>query len=99
MKEQVERELKELPESLKHWECTPSVRQHMDGSRAKKWKKYEDFQAAIPIKGAQLKELLDAGHVPIPSKWVDTIKNFHERPKPDHPPEIKPVDISKIPQK
>ena len=47
-KEQVERELKELPESLKHWECTPSVRQHIDGSRAKEWKKYEDFQAAIP---------------------------------------------------
>ena len=47
------------------------------------------FQAAIPIKGAQLKELLDAGHVPIPSKWVDTIKNFHERLKPDYTPEFK----------
>ena len=71
--EQVEQELKELPESLKYWNCTPSVRAHSDGSRAKEWKKYEDFQAAIPIKGAQLKELLDAGHVPIPSKWVDAI--------------------------
>ena len=50
--EQVEQELKELPESLKYWNCTPSVRSHIDGSRAKEWKKYEDFQAAIPIKGA-----------------------------------------------
>ena len=40
-------------------------------------------------KGAQLKELLDAGHVPIPSKWVDAIKNFHERLKPDYTPEFK----------
>ncbi|CAE7317302.1 unnamed protein product [Symbiodinium microadriaticum] len=88
-KEQVERDLKELPESLKYWECTPSVRQHIDGSRAKEWKKYEDFQAAIPIMGARLKALLDAGHVPIPSKWVDIIKNFHERLKPDYSPEFK----------
>ena len=53
--EQVEQELKELPESLKYWNCTPSERIHIDGSRAKEWKKYEDVQAAIPIKGAQLK--------------------------------------------
>ncbi|CAE7288423.1 unnamed protein product, partial [Symbiodinium microadriaticum] len=45
----VERELKELPESLKHWECTPSVRQHIDGSRAKEWKKYEDFQDSTEV--------------------------------------------------
>ena len=55
--EQVEQELKELPESVEYWNCTPSVRIHIDGSRAKEWKKYEDFQAAILIKGAQLKEL------------------------------------------
>ena len=74
---------------MKYWNCTPSVRSHIDGSRAKEWKKYEDFQAAIHIKGAQLKELLDAGHVPIPSKWVDTIKNYHERLKENYSPEFK----------
>ena len=62
---------------------------HIDGSRGKERKKYEDFQAAIPLRGAPLKELLDAGHVPIPYKWVDTIKNFHERLKPDYVPEFK----------
>ena len=88
-KEQVEQELKDLPEALKYWDCTPAVRLRIDGSRGKEWKKYEDFQAAIPLKGQPLKELLDAGHVPIPSKWVDTIKNFHERLKPDYDPEFK----------
>ena len=60
----------------------------------------EDFQAAIPLKGQPLQELLDAGHVPIPSKWVDTIKNYHERLKPDYDPEFKSthVEILKIPQ-
>ena len=43
--------------------ATPSVRLRIDGSRGKEWKKYEDFQAAIPLKGAPLQELLDAGHV------------------------------------
>ena len=88
-KEQVEQELKDLPEALKYWECTPSVRLRIDGSRVKEWKKYEDFQAAIPLKGAPLQELPDAGHVPIPCKWVDTIKNYHERFQPDYDPEFK----------
>ena len=42
-----------------------------------------------PAEGQPLQELLDAGHVPIPSKWVDTIKNYHERLKPDYDPEFK----------
>ena len=88
-KEQVEQELKDLPEALRYWECTPAARQRIDGSRGKEWKKYEDFQAAIPLKGKLLQELLDAGHVPIPSKWVDTIKNYYERLKPDYDPEFK----------
>ena len=53
------------------------------------WKKYEDFQAEIPLKGKELLDLLEAGHVPIPSKWVDTIKNIHEKHKSDYVPEFK----------
>ena len=45
---------------------------------------------------------MDAGHVPIPSKWVDPIKNFHERLKPDYDPEFKSrlvsCEILKIPR-
>lgn len=28
-------------------------------------------------KGAELKRLLDEGHIPVPTRWVDTDKNLH----------------------
>ena len=89
-KEQVEhqRELKDLPGNLDYRRESPTVQSYIDGSRQKEWKKYEDFQAAIPLKGKELSDLLEAGHVPIPSKWVDTIKNIHEKHKPDYVPEF-----------
>ena len=68
---------------------SPNVQSYIDGSRRKEWKKYEDFQAAIPLRGKELSDLLEAGHVPIPSKWVDTTKNIHEKHKPDYVPEFK----------
>ena len=79
-KEQVEhqRELKELPGNLDYRKKSPTVQSYIDGRRQTEWKKYEDFQAAIPLKGKELSDLLAAGHVPIPSKWVDTIQNIHE---------------------
>eukprot|EP00439_Symbiodinium_sp_Y106_P077691 s2610_g16.t1 len=72
----------------KHREVDPHLRQP---SRAELLDDLpaSDFQAAIPLKGAPLKELLDAGHVPISSECIDTIKNFHERLKPDYVPEFK----------
>ena len=90
-KEQVEhqRELKDLPGNLDYRRESPTVQSYIDGSRQKEWKKYEDFQAAIPLKGKELSDLLEAGHVPIPSKWVDTIKNIHEKHKPAYVPEFK----------
>ena len=90
-KEQVEhqRELKDMPGNLDYRRESPTVQSYIDGSRQKEWKKYEDFQAAIPLKGKELSDLLEAGHVPIPSKWVDTIKTFHEKHKPDYVPEFK----------
>ena len=39
-REQVEQELRDLPESLKYLEASPSVRWRMDRSRGKEWKKY-----------------------------------------------------------
>ena len=47
------------------------------------WHKYEDFQAALPIEGKDLEDLLADGHVPIPMKWVDVVKSIHEPHKPD----------------
>ena len=83
-KEQVEhqRELKDLPGNLDYRREFPIVQSYIDGTRQKEWKKHEDFQAAIPLKGKELSDLLEAGHVPIPSKWVDTIKNIHKSINP-----------------
>ena len=55
-KEQVEhqRELKDLPGKLDYRREPPTVQSYIDGSRQKEWKKYEHFQAAIPLKGKEL---------------------------------------------
>ena len=83
-KEQVEqqRDHKDLPGNLDYRRESPTVQSYIDGSRQKEWKKYEEFQVAIPLKGKELSDLLEAGH-------VDTIKNIHEKQKPDHVPEFK----------
>ena len=67
-KEKVERqrELKDLPGNLDYRRESPTVQSYIDGSRQKEWKQYEDFQAAIPLKGKEVSDLLEAGHVPIP---------------------------------
>ena len=92
-KEQVEHqqreEYKRLPGILNYHTASPFIRRKIDQSRAKEWKKYEDFQAAIPIKGQDLLDWLTEGHIALPMKWVDTIKNIHEQHKPDFEPEFK----------
>ena len=96
-KKQVEhqRELKDFPGNLDYRRESPTVQSYIDGSRQKEWKKYEDFQAAIPFKGKELSDLLEAGHVPIPSNWMDTVKNIHEKHKPDYVPEFKSRLVSR----
>ena len=90
-KEQVEqqRELKDLPGNLDYRRESPTVQSYIDSSLGNELKRYEDFPAAMPLKGKALSDLLGAGHVPIPSKWVGTIKNIHEKHKPDYVPEFK----------
>ena len=68
---------------------SPTVQSYIGGSRQKERKKHGDFQDAIPPKGKELSDLLEAADVPIPSKWVDTIKNIHEKHRPDYVPEFK----------
>ena len=46
-------------------------------SRADEWMKWKSFVAGRPIRGQELKKLLDEGHVPIPTRWVDTDKNSY----------------------
>ena len=68
------------------------TRKGLDVSRAKEWKKWMDFHAGVPIEDAMLKELLDEGHVPIPTQWIETDKKAHlKRPGQEHihVPELK----------
>ena len=88
-KEQVEhqRELKDLPGNPDYRRESPTVQSYIDGSRQNDWKKYEDFQAAIPLKGVVGPTRgRPCAH---PPKWVDTMENIHENHKPDYVPEFK----------
>ena len=60
----------------------------LDGSRKIEWDKWKQFHAGRPCRGKELKDLLDAGHVPIPTRWVDRYRNeFNRRAcNPDNVP-------------
>ena len=53
------------------------VREGLDISRETEWRKWKDFVAGRPCRGEELQRLLNEGHVPIPTRWVDTDKNAH----------------------
>ena len=55
------------------------VREGLDVSRETEWKKWKEFVAGRPCGGKELKQLIDEGHVPIPTRWVDTDHNSHQR--------------------
>jgi hypothetical protein len=48
-------------------------------SRKTEWEKWKQFNAAEPVTGAQLQELLGQGHKPLPLQWIETDKNDHKR--------------------
>ena len=54
---------------------SPEIRALMMDARTAEWEKYKSFNAAIPIWGKELQNLLDEGHKVIPSKWVEADKN------------------------
>ena len=69
--------------------ASPELGSKIEESRLTEWKKYQHVAASIPIKGKELEALLAEGHVVIPSKRVDTIKNWYERHKPGFEPQYK----------
>ena len=66
--------------------ATGDMKNGMFDARAKEWAKYKSFDATVVIAGEEKDKLLAQGHRPIPSKWVDTMKNMHESHKPDFDP-------------
>ena len=53
----------------------PGYKKGIDAARKVEWGKYENYNAATPVIGDELRKLLDEGHVPIPSQWIDVDKN------------------------
>ena len=68
---------------------SPEIRALMMEARAAEWEKYKSFNAAIPIWGKELQNLLDEGHKVIPSKWVETDKHEHLKGTPEYSPKMK----------
>ena len=67
------------------------TREFLDVSRRTEWEKWKKFVAGRPCSGEELKKLLEQGHVPIPTRWVDVDKAAHKRRigGPIVPPEMK----------
>ena len=67
------------------------LREGLDISRRTEWEKWKKFVAGRPCRGAELQQLLEQGHVPIPTRWVDVDKASHRRRAggPFVPPELK----------
>ena len=57
------------------------IREGLDISRKTEWEKWTKFVAGRPCRGEELKKLLNEGHVPIPTRWVDVDKAAHRRRK------------------
>ena len=68
---------------------SPEIRALMMEARTAEWEKYKSFNAAIPIWGKELQNLLDEGHTVIPSKWVETHKHEHLKGTPEYSPKMK----------
>ena len=68
---------------------SPEIRALMMEARTAEWEKYKSFNAAIPIWGQELQNLLDEGHKVIPSKWVETDKHEHLKGTPEYSPKMK----------
>ena len=54
---------------------TEETRKGIDGSRKDDWEKWQKFMAVRPVEGDELKQLLNEGHKPISTQWIDTDNN------------------------
>ena len=70
-------------------EASEEVQRALTEARAAEWEKFQKFGAAVPIDGEELRGLLDAGHVAIPSRWVEVDKNDFQRGQPGYKPKYK----------
>ena len=55
----------------------PAIQRGLDESRKTEWKKWLGFGATVKVQGDTLRELMDEGHRPIPTQWIETDQNEH----------------------
>ena len=55
------------------------IHEGFDISRTIEWEKWFELVAGRPIRGKRLRELLNDGHIPIPTRWADTGRNAYLR--------------------
>ena len=60
-------EPKLIPKNIRYETADRSVQKALDETRAAEWDKYVRFGAAVPVRGEELRKLLDQKHVPIPT--------------------------------
>ena len=65
--------------TLNYDKVSKEVREGLDSSRRDEWGKWCKFVAGRPCRGKELQRLLDEGHVPVPTIWVDNDRNSHLR--------------------
>ena len=65
------------PKKLDIRDVDERTRDGILGARGDEWKKYQTWNAAVPIQGELLGKLLQEGHKPVPSQWVDVDKHEH----------------------
>eukprot|EP00439_Symbiodinium_sp_Y106_P002780 s7959_g1.t1 len=75
----MEQQAGKKPRKMNYHKCENHVKEGVNGARRDEWEKCKRYNAAIPIRGEMLQKLLDEGHKPIPSQWIDVDK--HERQK------------------
>ena len=64
---------------------TEETRKGIEGTRKDEWEKRRKFMAVRPVEGDELKQLLNEGHKPISTQWIDTDKKKHlKRPGQPH---------------
>ena len=55
----------------------PEIQRGLDESRKTEWIKWLDFGTTVKVQGDTLRELMDEGHKPIPTQWIETDQNEH----------------------
>ena len=61
----------------------------LDQAMSAEWQNYTEFNAVVPCTDKEVLDLMKAGHVCVPAKWVLTDRNEHLRGTPEYTPKWK----------